>query len=136
MVWKEEESTREQVSWNIAADQSKHLSDLIKKAMRERLSGNTGGCYWTLSGIRILINPWLEKKERIYFKKIEMVTQSYYSRWNIWKKSIDEGHEDRKLRENQIKFTKIVKVYFLKIMDLLRKLGYLPEKEDRTHLGF
>lgn len=136
MPFQDETETRDQVSWNIAADQAQHISNLIKKAMDYMLKGNIGNCYWSLTGIRILINPYLDTKERIYFSKLEKITNIHSSKWEEWKKSIEDGQPKMDLVGIKNKFSKFVKIYFLKIMDLLRDLGYLPEKEDRTQMGF
>lgn len=127
---------RAKASWNFAAEQSRHIHNLITKAMNFMLNGNTGSCYWTLTGIRILINPYLDKGERKYFKKAELVINKYIGRWDVWKKSVEEGQPRKDLIDTKHKFSRLNKIYFLKIMDLLRDLGYLPDKEDRTSLGF
>ena len=136
MVYDEEVSTRAKASWNFAAEQSRHIHNLITKAMNYLLKGDIGNCYWTLNGVRILINPYLKPKERNYFKRIEKVINKYIKGWERWRTSSDEGQPRQDLRKERQKFSRLNRVYFLKIMDRLRDLGYLPDKEDRTDLGF
>lgn len=138
MAWKydADPGEREQVAWNMAAEQSRHISDLIKKAMKQMLNGNMGGCYWTLTGIGILIYPWLGKNEIKSFEDIESEINKYYNEWELWRKSVEEGKENINYRRGKAKFSFYTKRYFKKIMLLLRKLGYLPDKEDRSDLGF
>lgn len=136
MEYDEEVNTRAKASWNFAQEQAKHIHGLITKAMNYLLKGDVGNCYWTLNGVRILINPYLKPKERKKFKKLEKIINKYIGAWQKWRKSKDEGQPREDLRESKQKFSKFNRIYFLMIMNMLRSLGYLPDKEDRTDLGF
>ena len=136
MAYDEETDTRAKASWNFAAEQSKHIHGLITKAMNFYLKGDIANCYWTLNGVRILIHPRLDKKERKFFKSIEIVINRYIGDWEKWKRSKDEGNTRSDLKESKRKFSRLNIIYFQKIGDLLRELGFSPDKEDRTDLGF
>ena len=136
MDYDEETDTRAKASWNFAAEQSKHIHGLITKAMNFYLKGDIANCYWTLNGVRILIYPRLDTKERKYFRKIEIVINKYIMDWEKWRKSKDEGKPRVDLSKAKRQFSRLNVLYFQKIGDLLRELGFSPDKEDRTDLGF
>jgi hypothetical protein len=131
-----DESPREQVAWNIAGAQAKHISNLIEKATASYLTGNLGRWYWTLSALREMINYDLEDTEIEILDDIEKNCNKYHNQWEAWKKSFEEGQENKKLRDAKNAFSIHVRKYQRKIMKLLKELGYFPNKEDRTELGF
>lgn len=128
---------REQVAWNIASDQAKHVSTLIKRGIDFYLKGNFGECYWTFTGIRFLINCELNTDERKEFDDIEIEANKLHSSWDKYRKLKKDGlTPSEELEKDKKAFAGVVKIYIYKIMDFLKELGYLPSKEDRTHLGF
>ncbi len=128
---------REQVAWNIAADQAKHISNLIKRGIEFYLRGNSGECYWTFTGIKILINCELKDEEKDELKGIEKKANKLLPGWEKYRRTIKDGiTPNDELKKSRNEFSGNVKRYMEKIMDLLKDLGYLPNKEDRTHLTF
>lgn len=132
-----DEEKRDQVSWNIAADQARHISELIKRGIDFYLKGNSGECYWTFTGIRLLINCELQDNEIKDLDKIEKEANDGFLDWEKYQRVIKDGIiPNEELEKKRIAFSTTIKKYVKAIMDFLKKLGYLPSKEDRTHLGF
>jgi len=132
-----EEDNRTGVSWNIAAAQSKHIFNLISRSTTAYLDGNLGKWFQILTALREMFNYTLNKDERKSLSKLEKKAKYYKRYWVKYSKLISEGQEPPKeiiIKNN--KFSYIVRKYSRKIMDLLYELGYFPDKEDRTNLGF
>jgi len=133
----EDYEAREQVAWNIASDQAKHIAGLIKEGINLYKIRNFGECYWTFRGIRLLINCELSTGETNKFKDIEIKANRMLFRWEKYQSILKDGLKpDQDLRNEINTFIALVVDYVERIMDFLKELGYLPSKEDRTHLGF
>ena len=137
MAYDNTSSARDQVSWNIAADQARHVSDLNKKAMGYYLSGDFGNQFWVLTGIRILINCELNVEERKKFKKKEYIIKRFLPHWEQYKSLKVSGQiVNGDCLRNKSMFKELTSRYHMHLMDFLKELGYLPNKDDRTKLAF
>jgi len=131
-----DEEEQKQVSWNIASDQAKHVFSLIKRSIAYYLNGDLGNWYWTLTALREMINYDLSETDKDALDKIEAEAKNYHYFWEIYKRRVQEGVNLKDKKNKKAKFTAVIRRYQRKIMDLLKQLGYFPDKEDRTHLGF
>lgn len=129
-------SPREQVQWNIAGAHAKYIALLTQKSTNFYLRGDIGGWYWALTGLRININPDLKDEERAELDVLENSCNKLHMVWDAYKKSIEEGKEKTELKKSKVQFSNYVRLYHIKLMDFLKQLGYFPNKEDRTVLGF
>lgn len=129
-------SKSEQVSWNIAADQAKHVAGLVKMATQFYQKGNIGQWFWTLSALRENINYDLKPNDRTILDEIEVEAKRYSIQWDNYRRAFEDGKEITSLGKMKSEFTAIVRKYMRTIMDCLKDLGYFPNKEDRTKLGF
>jgi len=128
---------RDQVSWNIASRQANHISTLVEKATRFYLTGDIGNWYWHLTALREMMNCDLKEEERKILDDYEREASGYYKNWNVYMTHVKEGvTPPQEIKKTKANFSAIVRIYQRKIMDLLKELGYLPSKEDRTKLSF
>ena len=114
-------SERQKVGWNINSAHSQFISGLLIKANRLHLEGLFHDWYWHLSALRDNINHELNKEERDELSNME--------------RDIDRSSEHStrtRLRSDKIKYHNNIRQYEWKILDLMKKLGYLPSKEDKT----
>jgi len=131
------ESGREQVSWNIAGYQARHISDLLTKATSYYLIGNIGKWYWTLTALREMINYDLSTEEKEKLDALEKQAARLHASYDRYQKISSEGHPaPKELVKDKIEFSALIRIYQREVMDLLKELGYFPKKEDRTDLGF
>jgi len=117
-------------------DQAKHISDLIKQATKYYLAGNIGGWYWTLTAIRNNINHELGTTEREDLDTLEKTCNENIGAWEKYKRSIQEGVEENGVRKTKNTFSKSTRDYNMKLFDILKDLGFFPDKEDRSKLAF
>jgi len=129
-------SPRGQVKWHISLDMAKYISDLIKKAGMFYMNGDIGRWYWTLSTIRENINHDLKKTEMDLLDGLEEQCNSYHSKWDAYKYSIEIGIENKSLRPSKSKFAGYVRQYSREVLKLLKAMGYFPDKDDRTKMSF
>lgn len=131
------EEPREQVAWNIAADQAKHVIELLKKATQHYLRGHLGKWYWNLTAVREMINPDLKPGERTDLDKIEKNTNKWGALWErLQRHEQTNAINSRGYRKSKAGYSRNIRIYQRKIMDFLKALGYLPSKEDRTKMTF
>ena len=113
--------SRTQVGWNINSAHSQFISQLLIKANNLHLQGLFHDWYWHFSALRDNINHELKKDERDELNKLE--------------KSIDVAANNltkSKSRADRIKYHNEIREYTWRILDLMKNLGYLPSKEDKT----
>ena len=112
---------RTQVGWNINSAHSQFISQLLIKANQLHLQGMFHDWYWHLSALRDNFNHELDDKERTELNEIE--------------KKIDRSSENSlktKQRSDKIIYHNNIRKYSWRLLDLMKKLGYLPSKEDKT----
>ena len=124
------------VSWNIASAQAMHISNLISKATTKYLNGDLGNWYWTLTALRENINQDVVSVDREFLNELETECNILFSSWKKYSKELANGNVDKGLVGDKNKFSQKVRIYQRKIMDLLKSLGYLPNKENRAKLSF
>lgn len=133
----DDKNGREQVFWHIAPKQADHVAELIHKAISYYLGGDLGQWYWTLTGLREIINFDLDEKERKLLDELELSTQSNLKKVETYNRFKDKGLKPPvELRRSKADFTTQVKKYQRQLFDYLKDIGYFPDKEDRTKLGF
>ena len=136
MAWKnnfEDTGEGDKVSWNIAAAQAHHVSDLIATKDKYYLQGDLNNWLWTVSALRENINHDLSEKERIELDGLEKTAAKFSIQWAKCKNIEEKDNGYRKIR---FYFAASIRVYQRRVMDLLKQLGYFPSKEDRTELSF
>jgi len=140
---------KNKVSWNIAASQAQFVSGLIQKSIRFYLIGDLGQWYWHLTALREMVNYELSKGDRDKLDVIEKEASRMFPSWKRHKRRLD-GYEDLeskgefegskikavKVKSSHNDFAATVKKYQRSLMDSLKGLGYFPNKEDRSNLGF
>lgn len=132
-----EDEKKEQVFWHIAPKQADHVAELIHKAIAYYLQGDLGQWFWTLTALREIINFDLNKKERDDLDSVENDTMKYLTYWDSYSKYLADGQRPvLNLIKGKTQFYLKVRFYQRKIFDDLKLLGYFPDKEDRTKLGF
>jgi len=136
MAWRNNDfisEDRDKVSWNIAAAQAHHVSDLIATKDRYYLKGDLSNWLWTVSALRENINHDLSLDERKELDSMEKTAAKFSLAWEKYKNSENKGNGYRKIR---FYFSGAIRIYQRRVMDLLKQLGYFPSKEDRTELSF
>jgi hypothetical protein len=136
MRYEEESTQREQVSWNIAAQQSRHIFSLIQRATQYYLKGDLGNWYLVLTALRDMINCELKDNEKSDLTELEKEINPHHRHWKKYKKSLADGYDVSSYDNERGLFAVMIRRYQSHIMDLLKELGYIPNKEDRTKLNF
>jgi len=146
MAYGGQEDKREQVFWHIAPKQADHVAELIHKAIAHYLNGDIGNWYWTLTALREIVNHELTTEEdvkegeiceRTGLDEMEKSTREYVKYWDVYSKKLDEGFQPKNnIKKGKAIFLARVRKYQRKLFDVLKALGYFPDKEDRTSLGF
>lgn len=139
MAWKDfnkGDEDKTQVSWNISASQSQHIFELMRKATNFYLKGNLGQWYWTLSALRENVNFNLKDGDRNTLDDMEKECSIYLIQWETYLKNISEGKQTDGLKKSKELFSGSIRKYQRSIFDMLKELGYFPDKEDRTKLSF
>ena len=125
-------SGRDQTGWNINAAQSQFVSELLKKAIRHYLAGEIDQWFWHLTALRENINYDLtqgkDKQKTNERKELDDLERNVSRSRDAWRATRNPFNKNLYAHD--------VRVYMRRIMDLLKALGYLPPKEDRTKLGF
>ena len=124
------------VSWNIASAQAMHISNLISKATTKYLNGDLGNWYWTLSALRENINQDVGSDDREFLNDLEKECNLLVGSWQRYSKERANGKLSKEAIEKKNEFSQKVRTYQRKLMDLLKELGYLPNKENRARLSF
>ena len=133
MVFENETTDRDQTAWNIAAAQTRHISNLIQKATDFYLKGNLNEWYWTLTALREMINYDLKLPERTELDNMEKKAAPFSAQWKRYR---DEDILIKKTQRINSQYALLIRLYQRKLMDLLKELGYFPKKEDRTKMSF
>jgi len=141
-----QDDKREQVFWHIAPKQADHVAELIHKAIAHYLNGDIGNWFWTLTALREIVNHELtsdedvkegQVSERKGLDEMEKETRKYVKYWDRYSKKTEEGYlVDKDTRKGKAIFLARTRKYQRKLFDVLKALGYFPDKEDRSSLGF
>jgi hypothetical protein len=133
----DDDGKRDQVFWHIAPKQAEHVAELIHKGIGFYLQGDLGQWFWTTTALREIINYDLDKDERGLLDDMEKSTQAKMVYWEKYSRLREEGRRvPLEIKQEKSEFLKRVKNYQRKVFDFLKELGYFPDKEDRTKLGF
>jgi len=131
------EEKRDQVFWHIAPKQADHVAELIHKAIAHYLGGDLGSWFWTLTALREIVNHELNEVERAGMDAMEKEAMRYVNFWESYSKKVEDGYSpNQKLKKRKSEFLVKTKTYQRKVFDMLKALGYFPDKEDRTSLNF
>ena len=131
------EEKRGEVAWNIVAEQTKFISELIRKATDSYLRGDIGSWFNILTAVRENINYDIKPNENKALNIIEKDCWNTRKYWYGYSKALIEKEIPRKeLVEKKKEFVSHVRDYSRKLFDILNDLGYFPKKEDRTKLSF
>jgi hypothetical protein len=131
------EEKRGETAWNIIAEQTKFVSELIQRGISEYLRGDVGEWFNILTAIREVINYDLKSNEKKQLNSIETKAWALQKYWRGYQKKMKFGHDaDNNLKENKKIFVAYVRLYSRKLMSILKILGYFPKKEDRSKLSF
>lgn len=128
---------RGETAWNIIAEQTKFVSELIQRGISEYLKGDVGEWFNILTAIREVIDYDLKRDEKRELNSIENKAWALQKYWRNYQKIIKLGHSSSKdviLKKRE--FVSNVREYSRKLMSILKVLGYFPKKEDRTKLSF
>ena len=139
------EEKRGEVAWNIVAEQTKFIGELLKDGTMEYLKGNIGKWFNILTAVRENIDydltsgkmkdGSLGEKEKL--NEIEKNCWKYQAAWNRYIKHIKDGKDiNETLIDSKKKFVAEVRNYSRELLAILNRLGYFPKKEDRTKLSF
>lgn len=135
---------REQVFWHIAPKQAEHVAELIHKAIAHYLNGDIGNWFWTLTALREIVNHELtttgkgeQKGEREGLDEMEKLTREKVKYWEAYSKRTEEGYLiTSEIKKGKAIFLSRTRKYQRKLFDVLKALGYFPDKEDRSELNF
>ena len=131
------EKERDKAGWNLLGAQTQHIFSLVSKATVYYLKGDLSNWFGTLTAMRFNINYDLKLKEREELDKLEKEAVVYSPFWDKYKDSeITDAVLKEKFKKCRILYAKRIRDYHLRLMDLLKELGYFPPKEDRTKLSF
>jgi hypothetical protein len=131
------DETRSEVAWNIIAEQTKFVANLIQNGIEKYLKGDIGEWFNILTAIREVIDYDLKPHEKDILDDIENDTWGKRKFWGTYTKELRLGNKVKdEVIQQKTKFVDNVKKYSRTLMDILKKLGYFPKKEDRTKLSF
>lgn len=126
---------RDQVTWNIAAEEAKEISALLKKTTDYFCKGDWRDAFIRLSAMRNRINPYLKLPQQKNIDDMELKCDRYCNRWYSVVHDPNKESSRELGRLNWIcKY--LVRDYWRILMQCLKEMGFLPTKEDRTKLGF
>lgn len=126
----ENEEEQRKTSWNLAAEQAKHIHSLLQRSTACYLHGNFEDWYFNLQMIRELLNYGITQQEFDDFSELDKTIE-------IVSKELKQKFKNLKDREAKVKEKVIaVRAYQRKIINLMDKMGFFPSKEDRSKLGF
>jgi len=131
------EEKRGEVAWNIVAEQTKFVGELLQKATSFYLAGNIRQWFNTLTAIRENIDYDLKDNESEELNKIEVKCWSLQKYWSKYVKLLHEGRNSKEnLLSKKKDYVDNVRDYSRRLLKILNSLGYFPKKEDRTKLSF
>ena len=131
------EEKRGEVAWNIVAEQTKFIGELLQDATKVYLKGNIKGWFEILTAVRENIDYDLKPNEKTDLNSLEKDCWSLQKYWNFHIKNIKDGKTvPSKVKEKKKEYVYSVRMYSRKLMEILNGLGYFPKKEDRTKLSF
>lgn len=128
---------KKEVFINLAGQQSMYVGNLIQQAMTSYFKGNISDWFWKLNGIREMVHHDLKPDE---IKMMDELEEEIIKLQGSWKKV--SGSRAKALspkKEDLIKsrgFPKKVRVYQRKLMLILKRQGYFPNKENRKKISF
>ena len=128
---------RTEVAWNIAADQSRFVGDLLKRAIEFSLKGNLGSWFYHLNAMREICNHDLTPEEEKNLDEFEEKLWKMDARWKAYRELVGTGQKpSAELVGNKKTFSSEIRLYQRKLFKSMKKLGYFPSKDDRTKLHF
>lgn len=131
------EEKREEVSFNIAADQARFVGELMKTAINEYLKGDLGSWFKYLTALREVCNHDLKKPERKALNNMEKELWSLKSAWDTFQEKANMGHRvEKQVLSDKSKFASQIRLYQRRLFKYMKSLGYFPSKEDRSKLSF
>ena len=128
---------KKEVFINLAGQQSMFVGNLIQQSMTSYLAGNITDWFWKLNGIREMVHHDLTDIEIIEMDNLEEQIINLQGDWKkvigAQMKGLKPGKEDI---INSREFPKKVRVYQRKLMLILKRQGYFPNKENRKKISF
>lgn len=123
------ENKRTEVAFNIGVAQSNYVGSIYRRINNSYLAGDSHDWFWSLNCMKEILYPDLKELE---ISDLDIDAEKILIKFDEMKRCNDKKQYDDKKREC---FKQIIN-YHRKIMNFVRKAGYLPSKKDRTRLGF
>lgn len=131
------EEKRGEIAWNIVAEQTKFIGQLLQQATQNYLRGNIKAWFEVLTAIRENINYDLKNKEPETLDSAEKNIWSLQKYWNRHLRDVKNNKiTSKQLKVKKQEYVDAVRAYSRNLMGILNTLGYFPKKEDRTKLSF
>jgi len=128
---------KKEVFINLAGQQSMFIGNLLQQAMRSYLTGNINDWYWKLNGVREMIHHDLSAKESEELDSKEKEIVPLQNCWMRLPKLHLKGITPKKETiQKSNNFPKKVRLYQRKLMLILKRQGYFPDKENRKKISF
>lgn len=131
------EEKRGEVSWNIVAEQTKFIGQMLQDATANYLRGDIGEWFNILTAVRENIDYDLKPAEETELNSLENKCWSLQRFWNVHLKLLKDGKtNNQEVSSKKKEYVSSVRAYSRKLLRVLNNLGYFPKKEDRTKLAF
>ena len=128
---------KHEVSWNLASQQSMFIGNLIQQSMTAYLAGNIGDWFWKLNGIREMIHHDLNPEELKDLDKLEKEISPCQNSWKkIVKLKLKGTKPDKEDIKNTREFPNKIRLYQRRLMEILKRQGYFPNKENKKKISF
>lgn len=128
---------KKEVFINLAGQQSMFVGNLIQQAMNSYLAGDINSWYWKLNGIREMIHHDLKPDEVTELDDIEKEMGPIQNCWKkVFRLQANGLKSERKDVIKSNEFPKKVRGYQRKLMLILKRQGYFPNKENRKKISF
>lgn len=128
-----ENDSRNQVSWNIASQTAFQLANTLNEAFNLFNSGEIKRSYHSFKRMRNqFINHEIKKPERELLQKIQDAIEKNYKEYiyHTRLKNIKVA------LTYQLKYYSYIELYSRAIVFFLKRIGYLPNKENRARVSF
>ena len=131
------EEKRGEVAWNIVAEQTKFIGELLQSATSNYLKGDIGEWFNILTAVRENIDYDLKPLEETDLNSLEDKCWELQKFWNKHLKHLRDGRvTPQEVNKKKKEYVGSVRNYSRKLLMILNNLGYFPKKEDRTKLSF
>ena len=128
--------SREQVAWGIIDKIAGLVFSMVQKSNNAYLNGQINRWYWNLTGLREMINHELKEPEIKNLDAFEEKITPLLMFWRLYEKAINNGIKPKpEVIKNRNLLVVEIKKYQRYLLSLLKEVGYLPRKEDRSFLG-